>query len=530
MQLIRIAVVILLVSASIDTSCTSDSSCENLNVCRNNKCVHKELIPLAWIEYIGSAIMLLVSCIANAGGIGGSSIVISLMLLLFNFDAHGAVANTQVFIFAGTFAATALKFKERHPTKDRPLIYYDILMCIMGPIILGVSVGVIINPMFPEWLILGLVTLLVALLLWDIYGRAKAMYLKEKNEFNASINTNLLENERSIRKKITADVATFLYEILSQNTIESHLHSNLSIKPIETKTDSKSHTESKSHTGSKSHFSSNFALRNDEIKSKVSNGKFNSLVDPTQTININYEFHSKVQSIYQEEKKIISWIPLTYFILLIIISIIFSTIRNSPFIIQIQSCTSGDFGLIVGYILALTFMILFASNYLIRKDLICEKGGYTFDEGDIRWNYRKCIVMSLLGVGTGLIVGLLGIGSGVIIGPLLLSLGVRPEISTISASFSIFISSGIAAVQFFIAGEIDIYYGIWFFGVSIIGSIIGILVLRKIALKRKRVSILVICIGVILLFSLLIIPAVGIMNSVKQSDTGDFQLGFSSIC
>ena len=129
--------------------------------------------------------MLVISCIANAGGIGGSSITISLMLLMFGFNAHAAVAQTQVFIFAGTFTATMLKIKDRHPTRNRPLIYYDVLMVIVGTVLIGVSIGVVINPIFPEWLILGLLTLLVVFLLWDIVKRIKKQFIREKGVYSA---------------------------------------------------------------------------------------------------------------------------------------------------------------------------------------------------------------------------------------------------------------------------------------------------------------------------------------------------------
>jgi Predicted permeases len=77
-------------------------------------------------------------------------------------------------------------------------------------------------------------------------------------------------------------------------------------------------------------------------------------------------------------------------------------------------------------------------------------------------------------------------GGGNIIGPLLLGLGIRPEIATISSSFSIFLSSGTAAAQFFIKGQIQIDYAGWFLGVSILGSLGGILVLRRYAIKNIK--------------------------------------------
>ena len=72
--------------------------------------------------------------LANAGEGGGSMICTSLLIVLFKFEAHFAVAPTQCFIVADTTMAIALKFKDRHPLKDRPLIYYDAVMQINPPL------------------------------------------------------------------------------------------------------------------------------------------------------------------------------------------------------------------------------------------------------------------------------------------------------------------------------------------------------------------------------------------------------------
>ena len=85
MKFLIVILIFFLVLIKADQQCTSDSSCEELSHCVNQKCIHKGLFPLATTEYVGTAAMMIISCIGNAGGIGGSAISISLMLLLFKF-------------------------------------------------------------------------------------------------------------------------------------------------------------------------------------------------------------------------------------------------------------------------------------------------------------------------------------------------------------------------------------------------------------------------------------------------------------
>ena len=528
MLIFKILLIILIANASNEVSCDSDSVCGELNTCENHKCIHKSLFPLAPIEYIGTFVMLFVACIANAGGIGGSSIIISLMLLLFEFDAHSSIAYTQVFIFSGTFAAITLKIKDRHPTRDRPLIYYDILMPIIGPITLGVSIGVMMNPMFPEWLILGLLTFLVTFLFWDVLGRAKKMIIKEKGQRNASINDCPLDDENEVKESLKEKLNSFLYESLSQHSVYRGSELSFIKGPQHLSIHSDNLVENHIKASSIINIANN--QKKNEPDSAACNREMKEPTNDHQQVLLNNEYVQKVQAIYLQERKIISWMPLTYFVLLTIISITFSIMSKNTSISGIKSCTLEYFSLFIGYILLLFLLILLISYYLLQKTKICEKGGYNFDEGDIHWDYHKCAVMCFYGTITGIIAGLLGLGGGNIIGPLLLRLGVRPEVSTISSSFSIFISSGIAAALFFISGDIKLDYAIWYFGDSIIGSVIGILILRKFAIKRKRLSILVICIAFILFSSLIVIPVVGIINAVKQSNDGVFEVGFSPFC
>ena len=219
-----------------------------------------------------------------------------------------------------------------------------------------------------------------------------------------------------------------------------------------------------------------------------------------------------------------------FFTIQIALTIITSVITQGSSYFEVSSCSPKYFLVIVLYTILMILLNTLASIYLVKKTIICEKGGYSFDEGDVKWTYKKCLFLSLFGVIIGIVVALLGMGGGNIIGPVLLSLGVRPEVSTISSTFSIFLSSGTAAAQFIIAGDIDVYYALWFSTVSIIGSFFGIVILRKLAIKRNRVSVLIVLIAIILFASLIIIPTVGIINAIQEQSEGKFQLGFTSIC
>lgn len=544
--------IIFLVLANAEEKCKKDSDCLELNSCINDVCQHKDLFPLGTTEYIGLVVMIIVSTIANAGGVGGSSMTISLMLLLHKFDAHQCVALTQVFIFAGTTTATALKLRDRHPTRDRPLIYYDVLMQIVSPILVGVSIGVMANPAFPAWLILSLLTLVVIVLVWDVLNRSIKLYRKETlaNKVNPQAQSDNKCNLEGQKDLFSNNLASPDYEKNIENNPNARVSEGDNM-------DSPSFREENKEAFDESEESSKPEMRNEKKEKEEKDEKAQdhgpqyseseiNLEKSYSLPSINYNPGSsqgdtiiaesllrKITTIYQEERKIISWVPLLYFIILAGTSIIFAMIKgssSSKSIVNIIPCSDEFFALNFGYFGFMFMMNALASYYLVNKTRVCEQTNYIFDEGDIKWNYKKCLIVTLVSIGAGIVVGLLGMGGGNLIGPMLLALGVRPEISTISSSFTIFISSGTAAAQFFIAGIIDFSYAAWFFGLSTLGSLCGILILRRYAIKKQRVSLLIFCLSIILTCSLVIIPTIGIMTAVKQSNEGTFQLGFKNIC
>ena len=551
------SLIFLLVFSNAQESCFVDSDCLELNSCRDGLCEHKSLFPLATSEIAGIVVMIVVSTIANAGGVGGSSMTISLMLLMHKFNPHTSVALTQVFIFAGTCTATVLKIRDRHPTRDRPLIYYDVLMQIVSPILIGVSVGVTVNAAFPGWLILALLTLVVICLVYDSLKRSIQIYKKEKAAEQVvpipSSHSKSFQSEEvtsGITKQVRSEVAVKVVHLKLENdeNVERERKNSRNYDEEGSKGNEKSERNQgkqgicpesgslKSLDGEEVPENDSISLRSEEREKDLNdeiiadNDDLPARIDSTQ---ISHELLRKVTTIYQEEKKIIAWVPLCYFFLLAGASILFSLVKGnsaSKSIVGIEACSAGYFGVTVAY-LGFMFLMNFASSvYLVRKTQICERTNYVFDEGDIHWTYGKCGYVTLCSVVAGMVVGLLGMGGGNLIGPMLLALGVRPEISTISSSFTIFISSGTASAQYFITGVIDLQYSAWFFGLSVLGSILGILVLRKIAIKKQRVSLLIFCLFFILFSSLVIIPTIGVLNAIKQNQEGNFQLGFKNLC
>ena len=541
----KIAVFILLIAECLSTSCKSDSDCQTLNNCVNKVCTHKDLLPIAGTEWAGAILMIMLAVIATAGGVGGSVVCTSLSLLLFYFDPHIAVAMTQAFVFAGTITTISLKFKDRHPVVDRPLIYYDAIMQLVSPLLLGVTIGVMLNIMFPGWLILALLTIVVAYLLYDITKQGIGLYKKETikkraqaisetrnnneiilenrdpenidledNERNEEISSNKLEvviSKNNDQNSEEIDGVMGEYEINEKNN-ESNKNENRDIKESsEIKVLSAEATSENN--------------RIDDTSREFIERKESELKDT--------KLNKQILSIYETEKAPISTMHAGYFLFLIAFTIIISLLNGSKTthsIINIKMCSKEYYGILAVYIIVMIGMAAISTIYLIRKNDICVRGNYHFAEGDIRWNKKYAIAIIFTGLFTGVLVGLLGLGGGYIIGPILLHMGVRPEVSTVSSSFTICISSFSALVQYFVLNFINYKYALLYFSAAIVGAFGGILGLRRIVIKIGRASVLILALSLTLFAALIIIPSNGVYNSIIQFHHGNFQLGFAPLC
>ena len=57
---------------------------------------------MSGIEICGTFIIIVMSALANAGGIGGGGIMVPILIIMFLFQAHFAIPLSQAIIFGGS--------------------------------------------------------------------------------------------------------------------------------------------------------------------------------------------------------------------------------------------------------------------------------------------------------------------------------------------------------------------------------------------------------------------------------------------
>lgn len=96
-------------------------------------------------------------------------------------------------------------------------------------------------------------------------------------------------------------------------------------------------------------------------------------------------------------------------------------------------------------------------------------------DSDIRYRGKPLVKTILVGFVGGWVAGALGLGGGAIYNPVFLSMGIAPKVSSATGLYLVCFSKIAACFIYFMAGQLDIGYGIYIGAWSTLGSLAGVL-------------------------------------------------------
>uniref|UniRef100_A0A0D9V6L2 Sulfite exporter TauE/SafE family protein n=1 Tax=Leersia perrieri TaxID=77586 RepID=A0A0D9V6L2_9ORYZ len=125
---------------------------------------------------LGTVLVCILSFLAaafsSAGGVGGGSLYVPILNIVSGLSLKTATSFSIFMVTGGTLSNVlyTLILRSRREPGGQPLIDYDIAMVSQPCLLLGVSVGIICNVMFPEWLITVLFAVFLASATFKTYG------------------------------------------------------------------------------------------------------------------------------------------------------------------------------------------------------------------------------------------------------------------------------------------------------------------------------------------------------------------------
>jgi len=151
----------------------------------------RKLFPLKTWDYIGFAVSAFLIMVAAGGGIGGGGVLVPTYIFILGFKPHLAIPLSNATILGSSLANCILNARKRHPTANRPLIDWDIMLVMEPLTIAGSVVGTYINALMPPWLLCVLLVVLLGLTTIKTSIKGVSMYKKESAERKASEASNL---------------------------------------------------------------------------------------------------------------------------------------------------------------------------------------------------------------------------------------------------------------------------------------------------------------------------------------------------
>ncbi|XP_027929898.1 sulfite exporter TauE/SafE family protein 3-like [Vigna unguiculata] len=119
-------------------------------------------IEFGWRIVTGTIIGFLGSAFGTVGGVGGGGIFVTMLSLIIGFDPKSATAISKCMITGGAASTVFYNLKQKHPTLDMPVIDYDLALLFQPVLVLGISIGVVFNVIFADWMITILLIIIFA--------------------------------------------------------------------------------------------------------------------------------------------------------------------------------------------------------------------------------------------------------------------------------------------------------------------------------------------------------------------------------
>lgn len=121
---------------------------------------------------IAGMLCFIAAAVSCAGGIGGGGLFIPILTIVAGLDLKTASSFSAFMVTGGSMAnVICYMFVKSSKTRGKSLIDYDIALLSQPCMLLGVSIGVICNLVFPEWLITMLFGFFLA---WSTFKTCKS--------------------------------------------------------------------------------------------------------------------------------------------------------------------------------------------------------------------------------------------------------------------------------------------------------------------------------------------------------------------
>ncbi|KAI3877662.1 hypothetical protein MKW98_020143 [Papaver atlanticum] len=438
-----------------------------------------EVFVFGWRIIVGSVIGFFGGALGSIGGGGGGGIFVPMLIFIIGFDHESSAPISKCMVAGAAVATVYYNLKRRHPTLEMPVMDYNLALLIQPMLMLGISIGVSLCLVFPDWI----VTILLVIF---VIGPLTMAILK---------GIPIWKKETILKKDVV--------KCLEYGTVGEESGN----KPVS----SSSSCGTSMKTNSVISFHANESIGNEAVDQKSipsfpSNGSLK---------NINASKQVKVpiyENVYWNELVILVFIWVAFFLLQIA--------KN-----ETTTCSMSYWILSTMQIPVSVGGSLYQADSLYKGKKVIGSMGIA----GMEWKKHQLIIYCLTGLLSGMVGELLRLGSSFILVPFFLELGIAPQVSSATATFIVMFSASLSAIEFYYLTPFPIPYALYFLFVAAIGAFVGQHVGRKMITLLGRPSVIIFVVVFNIFVCTILLGGVGIVDAIEKIELKQY-LGFRNLC
>lgn len=454
----------------------------------------------------------LCAALAMSAGIGGGGLFVPLLMILLGKDAKQATAMSQCLIAGAAIAGTAYNLKQRHPSRDRPLINVGAVVFLAPLQMGGALLGNMLNQIMPKYLI---IILMITVLSFSAFKTLRKGISLWKEEALGSRGNDLGLGDRDI------ELSDMSESLTGQNAGDQEYDSwklftilfkmKLAIKRRKASRMTYVKLEQPS-TGS--HSLHAISMTDDDQITRMT-----SVIEPLKTAGEFVEV--------EKRHSLKHWSLLAGVWLTTVVLVLARGGKGAGSLVGVEYCGPGYWGLSAFALVVLFLLSLYVMQSNVEETTQKQACKYEFATGDIVWTRSTGVRLCLGTLFAGIVAGLIGIGGGMVIGPFLLDIGVIPQVSSAITATNVLLSSSTLAILVMSSGLVEIDESLFFFGCCLLGAYLGKFYLGKVLKAFGRTSLIILILGGVITMCILVVFVMGLTSWVT---TNALEEPFASLC
>jgi len=483
----------------------------------------------------------MITSLAVAAGIGGGGLLVPLYFIGLDIDQTRAVSISKGTIFGVAVGNFFFLIRKRHPNADRPLIDYATAVFMQGGELMGVVLGVLINLLLPQILIIIISAVVLGFNSYKTLLKATAKYQAETVAKAKAAGDPLSITTTDAPPRDVAAESTFasLGAIMAYDEQAvaptggsgggggGDVNGGGMGAPSPPQSDPYPISQEPEEAAAPYPISEMRVAPSAALSAAPSSAKPPKPDKPPETENRMEEedtasaermaLAAKIMAEQAQACPCWAWallLPMCAFFVL------YSLLLGQVFDPSFTNCVPGYWAAYVTPFAFYGLTTAFMARRNVRNAARIAHAGLPHVEGDIVWTPRAASMLIPAAIGAGVAAGLLGIGGGMILGPIFVALDFQPQVGTATTGFMILFTAMGGSVKYLTIGKLPWRMFVWFATIGAIGGQTGQRVVSKVIQRTGRPSYVVFILGGIIGVAVIVMTTFGIIAAVEDANCG----------